>query len=102
MKLTKIRLLDHYSSSYDELEDKNFYLTTVGWDIGTKGKYTRLCMILGNEGEPSPPYMSIITTDIVSKEVLYERPHKRRIASSNEVDSSKVSRGEKTTGNNSK
>jgi hypothetical protein len=76
MKLMRVRLLDHYAS-IDEDRDKNFYLTVTGWKVGYHKHYTKLCMILGNEGEPHAPYMNILTRDIVSKEVVHEKSRAR-------------------------
>ena len=76
MKLMRVKLLDHYAS-IDEDIDKNFYLTVIGWEVGYHKHYTKLCMILGNDGEPHPPFMSIITKDIVSREVVHEKSRAR-------------------------
>jgi len=69
VRLVKIKFLDHFASIEEEKSD-NFYLTSVGWDCGKEGKYTKICMVLGNELEPHAPFMNIITKDIIKKEYL--------------------------------
>ena len=76
MRVVKIVLLDHFAS-IDEDRDENFYLTVIGWEVGYHKYYTKLCMILGNEGEPHAPYMNILTKDIVSREVVHEKSRTR-------------------------